>query len=131
MKLNVTQFITAELANPHDKENWEWISSERLNTVFSSASSFYLVNLSFFPEVKVLGYYMIIGVLKENLGCPGGSDCKESACNAGDPSLIPELEDPLEKEIATHSSTLAWKIPWTEKPSGLYSPYFHKMSRHD
>ena len=25
-------------------------------------------------------------------------------------------EDPLEKEMATHSSTLAWKIPWTEKP---------------
>ena len=30
-------------------------------------------------------------------------------------------EDPLEKEIATHSSTLAWKIPWTEKPGGLQS----------
>ena len=30
-------------------------------------------------------------------------------------------EDPLEKEIATHSSTLAWKIPWTEEPVG-YSP---------
>ena len=28
-------------------------------------------------------------------------------------------EDPLEKEMATHSSTLAWKIPWTEKPGGL------------
>ena len=28
-------------------------------------------------------------------------------------------EDPLEKEIATHSSTLAWKIPWMEKPGGL------------
>ena len=28
-------------------------------------------------------------------------------------------EDPLEKEIATHSSTLAWKIPWTEEPGGL------------
>ena len=28
-------------------------------------------------------------------------------------------EDPLEKEVATHSSTLAWKIPWTEKPEGL------------
>ena len=28
-------------------------------------------------------------------------------------------EDALEKEIATHSSTLAWKIPWTEKPGGL------------
>ena len=29
------------------------------------------------------------------------------------------LEDPLEKEIATHFSILAWRIPWTEKPSGL------------
>ena len=29
-------------------------------------------------------------------------------------------EDPLEKEIATHSSILAWKIPWTERPGGLY-----------
>ena len=30
-------------------------------------------------------------------------------------------EDPLEKEIATHSSILAWRIPWTEEPSGLQS----------
>ena len=28
-------------------------------------------------------------------------------------------EDPLEKEIATHSSILAWRIPWTEKPGGV------------
>ena len=28
-------------------------------------------------------------------------------------------EDPLEKEMATHSSTLAWKIPWMEEPGGL------------
>ena len=31
-------------------------------------------------------------------------------------------EDPLEKEMATHSSILAWKIPWTEEPVGLYIP---------
>ena len=30
-----------------------------------------------------------------------------------------DQEDPLEKEIATHSSTLAWKIPWTEEPGRL------------
>ena len=30
-------------------------------------------------------------------------------------------EDPLEKEMATHSRTLAWKIPWTEEPGGLQS----------
>ena len=31
------------------------------------------------------------------------------------------LEDPLEKEMATHSSTLAWRIPWMEDPGGLQS----------
>ena len=30
-------------------------------------------------------------------------------------------EDPLEKEMATHSSALAWRIPWTEEPGGLQS----------
>ena len=30
-------------------------------------------------------------------------------------------EDPLEKEMATHSSVLAWRIPWTEEPGGLQS----------
>ena len=33
----------------------------------------------------------------------------------------PGQEDPLEKEMATHSSTLAWKIPWMEEPGGLQS----------
>ena len=31
-------------------------------------------------------------------------------------------EDPLEKKMATHSSILAWEIPWTEETGGLYSP---------
>ena len=34
-------------------------------------------------------------------------------------------EDPLEKEMAPHSSTLAWRIPWREEPVG-YSPWGHK-----
>ena len=49
---------------------------------------------------------------------PGGSDGKASACNAGDPGSIPGSEDTLEKEMAIHSSTLAWKIPkipWRRK----------------
>ena len=36
----------------------------------------------------------------------------------GDPGLILGREDLLEKEMAIHSSTIAWKIPWTEEPSG-------------
>ena len=39
-------------------------------------------------------------------------------------------EDPLEKEMATHSSTLAWKIPWTEEPGRLQSVVLQKV-RHD
>ena len=35
--------------------------------------------------------------------------------------------DPLEKEMATLSSVLAWRIPWTEEP-GSYSPWGHKIS---
>ena len=39
-------------------------------------------------------------------------------------------EDPLEKEMATHSSTLAWQIPWTEEPGGLPSLGSHRVG-HD
>ena len=55
------------------------------------------------------------------LGFLGGSDSQESACNAGDPGLILGWEDLLEKGMATHSSILAWRIPWTEEPGGLQS----------
>ena len=40
------------------------------------------------------------------------------------------LEDPLEKGMATHSSILAWRIPWTEEPGGLPSMGSHKV-KHD
>jgi len=39
-------------------------------------------------------------------------------------------EDPLEKGMATHSSVLAWRIPWTEEPSGLQSMWSQRV-RHD
>ena len=39
-------------------------------------------------------------------------------------------EDPLEKEMATHSSTLAWRIPWREEPGRLYSPWGRRVE-HD
>ena len=111
-------------------------------------------------------------------GFPGGSDGKESTCNAGDPGLISGSErspgegngnplqysclentrhrgtwqatvhrvtegetrlsdftftfhfHALEKEMATHSSILAWRIPGTEEPGGLPSMESHRV-RHD
>ena len=52
---------------------------------------------------------------------PGGSDGKESACDVGDLGLILTLEDPLEKRMATHSSSLAWRIPWTKELASDFS----------
>ena len=44
-----------------------------------------------------------------------------SAADSGDTGLIPSQEDALEEETATHSSILAWAIPWTEEPGGPQS----------
>ena len=66
-----------------------------------------------------------MGLIPQLLGRKGlslltfyGSDGKESTCNAGDPSSLLGREDSLEEGMATHSSILAWRIPWTEEPGG-------------
>ena len=51
-------------------------------------------------------------------GFSGGSLVKNPPANAGDTVQSLTWEDPLEKEIATHPSILAWEIPWTGEPSG-------------
>ena len=60
---------------------------------------------------------------------------KESPCNAGECALlnvgsIPGSGRAPEKEMATHSSVLAWEIPWTEEPGGLQSMESQRF-RHD
>ena len=55
------------------------------------------------------------------LGFPGGSGGKESACNAGDLGSVPGLGRSPGGGHGTHSSILAWKIPWTEEPDRLQS----------
>ena len=61
-------------------------------------------------RVLVLPVFTFMGFL-------GSSDGKESACNEGDVAS----ENPLEEEMATYPSILAWRIPWTEEPGGLQS----------
>ena len=53
----------------------------------------------------------------------GGSEGKELACHAGPQGLTPGLGKPLEKGMATHSSILAWRIPWSLVD---YSPWGRK-----
>ena len=67
-----------------------------------------------------------VSVLSDSLTCyngsfPGAQTVKRLPAVRG--TWVPSLgqEDPLEKEMATHSSVLAWKIPWMEEPGGLQS----------
>ena len=63
---------------------------------------------------------------RRSYGFPDGAEGKASACNAGDPGLILGWGDPLEKEMATHPTTLAWKIPWRGSLVG-YSPWGRRV----
>ena len=53
------------------------------------------------------------------MGFPRGSVVKNPPANAGDRVQSLSREDPLEKEMASDSSILAWEIPWTREPGGL------------
>ena len=64
------------------------------------------------------GEYALISMIED---VPGGSDGKASMYNAGDQVRSLGREDPLEKEMATHSSVLVWRIPWAEEPGRLQS----------
>ena len=70
---------------------------------------------------------------KESEDFPGGSAVKNLLANARPQEMpVPSLgqEDPLEKEMATHPSILAWKIPWTQEPGRLHSMESQRV-RHD
>ena len=73
------------------------------------------------------GIRPVVGLLG-HMGFPGGSDNKESACNARDSGSIPGVGRSPGEGNATHSSILAWRILWTEKPSRLYSPWDRSLS---
>ena len=68
--------------------------------------------------------------VSSHMGFPGSSVVKNLP--AVQETWVQSLgwEDPLEKEMATHSSILAWEIPWTEEPGGLQSTGSQKV-RHD
>ena len=72
---------------------------------------------------------LLCSIARGSWGFPGGSDGKASACNAGGPGSILGWEDPLEKEMAIHSSTLAWKIPWMEEPDRLQSMRLQRVGQ--
>ena len=85
-----------------------------------STGFFDLHFLLFFLSMILYGcFHFNICMTLEKHGLPWQLSDKEFTGQPGDPGSILDQEDPLEKEIATHSSILAWEIPWTEGPGGL------------
>ena len=69
-----------------------------------------------------MGLQFLSVVISPVFTCNGASlVAQTSACDAGDLGSIPGSGRSPEEEMATHSSTLAWKIPWTEEPGRLQS----------
>ena len=60
------------------------------------------------------------------MGFPGGSDIKESTCNAGDLGSTPGLGRSLEESLATHSSILAWRSPMN---IGAWQAAVHRVAK--
>ena len=97
----------------------------RLHFKFGSLA---LVEICLKSTVSLLeSWGLFYDELGSRWGFPCSSDGKESACNAGDPGLVPGLG---REEMTTHSSILAWRIPWTEQPGGLQSMKLQRV-RHD
>ena len=64
------------------------------------------------------------------MGFPSDSVVKNLPASRDEGGCSLSWKDPLEKEMATHSSILAWRIPWTEEPDGLQSMGLQRV-RHD
>ena len=74
-------------------------------------------------------FVVLKSTLSEINSKSSGSDGKESAYSAGDLGSIPGSGRSPEKEMATYSSILAWKIPWTEEPGRLQSVGLQKVTQ--
>ena len=100
---------------------WPRYLSQFRASFFFSFLWFFKLILECFPFWCITLY--ILYVLIVSMGSPSGSSGKEPACNAGDVKrhrFNPWVgKIPLEEGMATHSSILAWRIPWTEEPGRL------------
>ena len=85
------------------------------------------IPLASWRQLSKCDYPLICEQPTSGQGFPDGLDCERSA---GMKIQSLGQEEPLEKEMATHSSIFAWRIPWKEEPDGLQSMGSQRV-RHD
>ena len=95
----------------HWNYKWKTICDHR-NFIVHSVDIIPVIFLSFFREFRIVGFPA--GSVGKNLPAMQETQQKLQVWSLG-------WEDPLKKEMAIHSSTLAWKMPWTEESGGLKS----------
>ena len=105
-----------------DGRDQGWSVLQSVQSTFNHDLSLNTHDLSLNTHKKLMRTCLPLFENKRESRFPGGSDGKESACKAG--GLV--QEDLLEKEMATHSSMLVWRIPWTEEPGRLH---FHGVAK--
>ena len=101
-----------------------WIK-RRIAGIFCVCVRCWAIKLHILSAILILTYKTLLPtvllLLHNCIGCPGDSDSKESSHNGETTVWTLSWEDPLEKGMATHSSILAWKIPWTDELGRLQS----------
>ena len=80
--------------------------------------------------VRKEGLIFLRWEMRYAVGFPDGSVVKNLPTMQETQVQFLSWEDPLDKDMATHASTLAWRIPWTEEPGGLQSLGSHRIG-HD
>ena len=88
--------------------------------VYTCIHIIYVLNISYIYIIYALYVYFLGGF-------PGGSMAKNLPAKQEMWVRFLSWEDPLEKEMATHSGILTWEIPWTEEPGGLQSMESHRV----
>ena len=121
--------ILQTLRTGNENDNWFWRERTDQNWWHNKAINdihfphTFFINSSPINSTKIdslaLYFFLFLTKLRHSVGFPGGSAVKNSP--AVQETWVQSLgqEDPLEKEMATHSSILAWEIPWTDGRGGL------------
>ena len=106
----------------------------KLVILSESQTGFKVCILSFSGQNSICHQFVIISFFLINMmGFPGGRESKNLPVSAGDArdvGSVPGLRRSPEEEMATHSSILAWRTPWTEMPAGLQSMELQRVG-HD
>ena len=107
------------------------VTIKQIVTWITGDYSFHPTLLPLPDWIKDLGMECSPRLLKKKpwMGFSGGSDGKESACNAGDLGSIPGLGRSPGEGMAIHLSIVAWRIPWTEESGGLQSMGLQSQTR--